>query len=226
MSYIEDIRNELYSSGKELYYSNMVGQDHLIKTADVKQAIIKNLIKKYYVVEDFSIDELDVYESVEMQLLYFGIGLKRLKSFEEKLQFIDKNANIARSWMTTDLCNQYLKNNNFAVFKPYFLKFKEKHGEYEIRFAYVIGLLFYKDMDNCKFFLDNFIKDDRYYVMMSMAWLLSYIAITDFEGVVDIIKSDKITLICKKKAISKIIDSFRISDEKKNYLRELRKELK
>ena len=65
-----------------------------------------------------------------------------------------------------------------------------------------------------------------YYVMMGAAWLLSVLYLTDKEVVLDYIKDGSIDIDTRLKTISKILDSFRVSKEEKQYLRILRGEIR
>ena len=62
--------------------------------------------------------------------------------------------------------------------------------------------------------------------MMVEAWLISIVAVYNFEATYKYLKESKINLKVKLKAISKCRDSFRISDDNKIKLRNLREELK
>lgn len=65
-----------------------------------------------------------------------------------------------------------------------------------------------------------------YYVMMGAAWLLSVLYLTDKAAVLDYIKDGSIDIDTRLKTISKILDSFRVSKEEKQYLRILRGEIR
>ena len=62
--------------------------------------------------------------------------------------------------------------------------------------------------------------------MMGAAWLLSVLYLTDKEVVLDYIKDGSIDIDTRLKTISKILDSFRVSKEEKQYLRILRGEIR
>ena len=64
--------------------------------------------------------------------------------------------------------------------------------------------------------------NEEYMVMMAQAWLLSVVAIC-FEDEVFEYLSNLVDMTLKRKAISKICDSFRYSMESKNRFKSLRK---
>ena len=224
---LDEFRFDLYQTlNPDLQYHNMIGLDHLIKGANTKTKYLKEAINKYYQKDDFNIADLDLNESVEMQIAYFGIGLKRLKTFREQMEFIYLNRNVPLSWMTTDLVNQYLKKVDFDIYLLYAKKLIKSSHPYAKRFAYVIGLKFYRLASSFDKIKELYLKDDNYYVMMAIAWNIAEYGISSFDDVIEVLKSDLITYNTKLKAISKMIDSFRISDEKKMILKNLRIQIK
>ncbi|MDD4123666.1 MAG: DNA alkylation repair protein [Bacilli bacterium] len=97
-------------------------------------------------------------------------------------------------------------------------------GPWESRFAL--------NMLTRHFLQDNYSKEilqiacsvttGEYYVDMGLAWFLSYALIYQYEDTIEILKSRILTKSVQKKTIQKAIDSYRISSEKKIFLKSLR----
>ena len=224
MMTLEQFDQLLFPNGKkEPIYSNMVGQDHLIKSIPTYSKDIECACKKAK--DDFDVELLPYNDIEEYQICYFKIQLMRIKDYKEQLDFIYSHSSIAKSWMTTDLCNKHLKHPSFDIYKPYFFKFIKLDGVYQRRFAYVLALKFAKDKAAVELFLNNIIDDDNYYVYMSEAWLIAGMGIYYFDLVKDFLINSHHSIILKKKAISKMIDSYRISDKQKEELKKIRNEL-
>ena len=85
----------------------------------------------------------------------------------------------------------------------------------------VLGLKFYKDKNILKI-LDYINKEEEYMVMMAEAWLIATIAITYPNEIYEFLKKTPLSTL-KLKAISKIKESYRISDEMKEKFVSLRK---
>ena len=66
------------------------------------------------------------------------------------------------------------------------------------------------------------IKSDEYYINMMIAWYLSTALVKQYDSTIGIIEEKKLDKWVHNKTISKAVESFRISDEKKNYLKTLR----
>ena len=68
--------------------------------------------------------------------------------------------------------------------------------------------------------------DESYYVQMAQAWLAAELAILEPETVYDWLDRNELKYNINGKAIQKICDSFRISDEWKEKYKQLRPELR
>ncbi len=215
----------LYPHGKgEGEYRNMVGIDHLILSCPLPIPHIKEVAAQV-VPTDFDIETIPVYDLVEYQIAYFMIGLSRIKDYKEQLSFIEEHSEVARSWMTTDLVNQYMKKRDFASFKGTFARLIKEKCVYQRRFAYVMGLPFAKEKEAAHYLLNQLKKDERYYVYMAEAWLLAEIGIYHFEEVYAYLEEGDLIIPLKRKAISKMMDSYRINNKDKDRLHALREKI-
>lgn len=68
-----------------------------------------------------------------------------------------------------------------------------------------------------------FQNDDEYYVQMAEAWLLSYLAVYAPEKTWNYLANSSLDYKIVGKAIQKICDSYRVSDEVKVKFKEIRK---
>ena len=189
-------------------------------TIGVKNPVLRELIKEHYKDKELRLEDFECSKYLEVDFIYFGIGLKRCKTIEEQLEFLDKNIKYAQSWAVTDTINHSLKKCSFDLFWNFFLSHYNNEHIYTRRFSYIFGLMFYKDEKILQIF--DYLHDfDEYMVMMAEAWLLATIAIVYPKQVFDLLK----TLTDQKlklKTISKICDSFRFTEEQKEYFKSLR----
>ena len=68
--------------------------------------------------------------------------------------------------------------------------------------------------------------DEEYYVQMAQAWLIAQLAISEPKAVYDWFPNNGLKYNINGKAIQKICDSFRISQDWKTEFKKLRPELK
>lgn len=182
---------------------------------------VKKIVKDHILDEELNVDDFVLGKYLEIDLIYFGLALSRIDKMEDKFKFLKKEIRKAKSWSITDTIPYYLRKCTYEEFWSFFLEAHKSKYTYERRMAYVLGLHFYKDerIIDVLSYINN---DEEYMVMMSEAWLLATVAIKKPNEVYSFLKNtDDATL--KRKTISKIVDSFRISEENKTKFKSLRK---
>lgn len=106
-----------------------------------------------------------------------------------------------------------------------FGKYLKSDKEFEIRFGVVMILSYYVEEQyldkNFKAF--DLIKNDAYYVQMAVAWAISICLIKFYDKTLDYLEKADLDKFTYNKAIQKAIESYRITDEQKEYLREKKK---
>ena len=193
------------------------------KVIGVKNPVLRQIIKDHKNDSELNTDDFKIGEYLEIDFIYFGLSLSRLKTNKDKLSFLNKKIRFARSWAITDTVATYFKKLNFEEYWSFFLKTYSSSHIYERRTAYVLGLKLYKD----KQILDviNFINEnENYIVMMAEAWVLATIAITYPKEIYEFLAKTK-DIVLTRKTISKICDSFRFDETTKEKFKQLRKEL-
>ena len=219
---LSSLRNDLYLNSysmNDFYVSNMVGTS--LKTRGTKVAHIKEVIKKYQNV-NLKLDDIPLDESVELTMCYFALSLLKCKTSEEQFCFLNEKVEFAESWVITDFIDQYVFDIPYKRYKSILKSFVSSKKEYKIRFAYVYLMRYYKSLKFSSI-QKYIINDERYYILMAQAWLIATYAVYSEDEVIQFLKSENISRKLRIKAISKIVDSFRISNDSKNRFIELRK---
>ena len=143
----------------------------------------------------------------------------RIKKLELVKNFIPEINN----WSVCDcFCSglKFVKDNRELVWnfiQPYF----KSKNEYDIRFAYVILLSYYIDInfiDKDLNLIDKF-KDQRHYTKMAVAWALSICYIKFPEKTLKYLKTSKLDNWTYNKSIQKICESLRVDKETKSLLK-------
>lgn len=66
------------------------------------------------------------------------------------------------------------------------------------------------------------VKSEEYYVNMAVAWYFSFALIKQYDSTIGLIESKTLSPWVQNKSIQKAVESYRISDERKDYLRTLK----
>ena len=212
--YLFEISDEKFAS-----FSKSLSNSEYISIG-VKNPTLKSIIKEHKNDENLRLEDFVLGKYLEVDFIYFGLAISRLKTSEEQLDFLYKNVKLIKSWAVTDTIPSFLKKFSFEQFEDFFFKSYKSKFLYQRRMAYVLGLKYYKDKRILNL-LDKFSLNEEYMVMMAEAWLLSFSAIYFENEIFNYLKSiDDIKL--KRKTISKIVESFRFINKSKEKFKSLR----
>lgn len=187
----------------------------------VKNPILRDIIKKHIKDDELLLENFELGKYLEIDFIYFGLAVSRLKTNKDKLNFLKENIHEAKSWAITDTVATYFKKITFEDYWAFFAGvFHSKHI-FDRRMAYVLGLKVHQDKKILNI-LHYINRNEEYMVMMAEAWLLATIAVKYPTEIYEFLENlDDLTL--KRKTISKISDSFRFDQQTKNKFKELRK---
>lgn len=121
---------------------------------------------------------------------------------------------------------QFKKNQENVI--PFIEKWLTANNPYTVRFAIVSLMNYFLTDKYIDYVLQkvSIIKSEHYYVNMAISWLLSVALINFYHKTYNLLINSKLSLFIKRKTIQKAIESYRITDEKKLELKNLRKNIK
>ena len=207
------------SDGKFAEFSKTLSNSDYI-VIGVKNPDLRTIIKEHIKDEELKLEDFETGKYLEIDFIYFGLGINRENGNKEKLEFLKNNIHKAKSCAITDTASTYLKKITFAEFWDFFISLYKSKNTFERRMAYVLGLKLYKEKEILQVL--NYINlKEEYMVMMAEAWLLATIAINFPNDIYNFLsKINDNTL--KRKTISKIVESFRIDEGTKSKFKGLR----
>ena len=163
------------------------------------------------------------YYFEENQLQIFIIS--RCKDFKTALTLTDTFLPYINNWATCDQLRPKIFTDNLPDLYAKCTKWINSEKTYSVRFA--IGLLL-------SYFLDDpfpvqstelvaSIKSDEYYVNMMIAWYFATALAKQWDAAISFLEENKLSVWVHNKTIQKAIESFRVTDEHKDYLRTLKR---
>lgn len=165
------------------------------------------------------------YEELMLQGMIIGFQTK--EPIEKVISRIKEFVPKINGWAVCDTFCAGLKITKkypkeiFCLIQKY-LKSKK---EFELRFSIVMLLDYYINdeyIDKVLEILGN-IKSDKYYVQMANAWAISEALVKYYEKTVKFLENCNLDKFTYNKAIQKAIESYRITNEQKDYLRSIKK---
>ena len=158
----------------------------------------------------------------ENQLHAFIIS--EMKDFYECVGCVDRFLPFVDNWATCDQMSPKIFKKHRQDLLGYIEKWISSGETYSVRFG--VGMLMEhflgEDFDHT--FLETVasIRSDEYYVKMMVAWYFATALAKQYEAAIPFIKDRQLDTWTHNKAIQKAVESYRITDEQKAYLRGLR----
>ena len=128
------------------------------------------------------------------------------------------------NWEVCDVIKPNIFKKDLNKVYEYVKVWVKSNDIYKIRFGIVTLLNYYLD-DYFNEDINNLvlsIKNDDYYIKMAISWYFSYALIKQWDKTINIIEEHKLDKFTHNKTIQKCIDSYRISEKDKKYLKNLK----
>ena len=211
---------------KEFHGGLCPGTENII---GVRVPVLRKYAQEQFKEKDWkqTIEEKDNQYNQKIMLQGMLIGQAKNEDINTILKYVEKYVPKIDNWAICDVfcaglkITKKYKKEMWNFIKKYLKSYKE----FEKRFAVVMILDYYIDEEYLEedFKIFDDIKHEGYYVKMAVAWAISLCLIKYYEDTIEYLKKSKIDNWTYNKAIQKAIESYRISDSQKNFLRKLKK---
>ena len=224
---LDEIRNELFKMQYTAYRDfnsklipavdkeSMIGvrtpelrkyAKQLAKREDIEE-FLHSLPHKYF-------DENQLHAFIVSEIKDFKNCVDKVNEF---LPYID-------NWATCDQLSPKVFKKYHKELITYIKEWLESDKVYTLRFG--IGMLMehFLDEDFDISYLETVsnIRSDEYYVNMMIAWYFATALAKRYENIIPFIENRRLDIWTHNKAIQKAVESYRISNENKEYLKRLK----
>lgn len=172
-----------------------------------RDAFLKSLPHKYY----------------EENLIHFFV-LSLMKDFDECVKAVEEFLPYVDCWPVSDQATPKPFRKNHEKLLPYIRKWIDSDHVYTARFGMRMLMNEFLGED----FKEEYLawiadkKGDDYYLQMMQAWYFATALAKQYDASVKYIEQRKLNEWVHKKSIQKAVESFRVSDEHKEYLKSFR----
>lgn len=224
---IEGIRETLFSLRDEGYRSF---QSKLIPTVDPERIIGVRTPTLRFFAKTISKETASAFLR-DLPHRYFdedqlhAFLLSDRKEFSDCLSGVKAFLPFVNNWATCDqLCPKVFKRNKAALL-PEIEKWIDSEKEYERRFGIKMLMDGFLEEDFDPSFLERVarVRSEAYYVKMMVAWFFATALAKQYDATIPYIENHLLDPWCHGRAVQKAIESFRIPEKKKEYLRSLRR---
>ena len=175
--------------------------------SDIREKFLNKLPHKYY----------------EENLVHFFI-LAMIKDFDECVEKVEAFLPYVDCWPVSDQATPKSFKKNHDKLLPYIKKWIASDHVYTSRFGMRMLMNEYLGDDFKEEYLELVAskKGDDYYLKMMIAWYFATALAKRYDESVKYIEERKLDEWVNKKAIQKAVESYRVSDEHKEYLKTFR----
>lgn len=147
------------------------------------------------------------------------------KDFDTCIALLEKFLPFIDNWATCDQLSPKVFKKNRQKLLPFIEKWLSSEKTYVIRFAIGMLMQHFLDDDFSPLYLEKVasIRSQEYYVNMMIAWYFATALAKQYESALPYITQNRLEKWTHNKTIQKAIESFRISQEQKDYLRTLKR---
>jgi len=175
--------------------------------SEERDAFLNDLPHKYY----------------EENLIHFFV-ISMIKDFDECIKRVEEFLPYVDCWPVSDQASPKSFKKNHEKLLPYIKKWIKSSHVYTARFGIRILMNEYLDKDFKEEYLKLVasVKGEEYYLKMMVAWFFATALAKQYNATIKYIKNRCLDPWIHKKTIQKAVESYRVSDEHKEYLKKFR----
>ncbi len=219
---IEEMADEKY---KEFHTGLCPNSNEIIGVrVPVLRNFAKNIVKNENIEEYLENALNNSYEEILLQGMVLGLWKTNIQNF---CMYLEKFIPKINSWAVCDVSVAGLKitKKNMEYMWLFLQKYLKSDKEFELRFAIVMMLDFYiteEYIDKVLEILNN-VKHKGYYVKMAIAWTIQVAFVKFPEKTFELLENNKIDDWTYNKALQKIIESYRVDEETKKIIKNMKR---
>lgn len=221
---INEIETELFALQDEKYRDFSAS---LIPTVDkscfigIRSPELRTLAKKYAKDERIEAFLTALPHKYQEENTLHGYMISLEKDFDKAIAETERFLPYINNWSVCDTTSPKVFAKNKPVLLGYIKKWIKSDETYTVRFA--IGMLMQhflgEEFETEQMELVISVDSEEYYIRMMQAWYMATALAKQYEAAFEVIKAKKLPKWTHNKTIQKAVESYRITDERKEILR-------
>lgn len=224
---IKQIEEELFAlqdKGYKEFQSKLIPNISKSEIIGVRTNLLRELAKRLIKQESINIFLHDLPHKYfdENQLHIFIVS--EIKDFNICILEAERFLPYVNNWATCDMFSPKCFEKNKEQLLPYIYKWTDSSKEYSVRFAIGLLMKYFLAEDFKEEYLNKVvsIKREEYYIKMMQAWYIATALAKNYSQTISILQKSVLDKWTHNRSIQKAVESFRISDEQKTYLKSLK----
>ena len=220
LSRLMEVKDDKYKSFQAKLVPNISADTILgIRTPEMK-----NIAKELFQSGDYESFLNDLpHKYYEENLIHFFV-ISMIKDFDICIKEVEKFLPYVNCWPVSDQASPKCFKKNHDKLLPYIKKWIKSKHVYTARVGIRMLMNEYLGDDFKEEYLDMVasVKGEDYYLKMMVAWYFATALAKRYDETVVYFENHKIDNWVHNKAIQKALESYRVTEEHKNYLRTLK----
>ena len=190
----------------------------------VRTPHIKEIVKEIFGTPEASkFLQILPHKYYEENLIHFFL-ISKIKDFDECIKEVERFLPYVDCWPVCDQASPLVFKKNHEKLLPYIKKWIKSNHIYTARFGIRMLMNEYLNDD----FRDEYlklvasVKSDEYYLKMMVAWYFATALAKQYDTTIKYIEKKCLDPWIHKRTIQKAVESYRVSDEHKEYLKKFR----
>lgn len=157
-----------------------------------------------------------------------GLLISEVKDFEECIRLTDEFLPYVDNWAVCDIMSPKCFKKNKKALMGKIKEWAKSSHIYTARFGIEMLMSHFLDEDFKAEYLKipAAVKSDEYYMNMMLAWFFATALAKQWDATIPYIEKQKLPVWVNNKTIQKAIESYRITDEQKTYLKSFKIKVK
>jgi len=153
-----------------------------------------------------------------------GFLIERLTDYDTVIRMLEDFLPYVDNWATCDLMSPKVFKKHLTELYGEIQRWLQSGRTYTVRFGIGMLMSFYLDDAFRPEILELVVsvRSEEYYVKMMIAWFFATALAKQYDAALPLIQDRRLEKWTHNKAIQKAIESFRVSEERKTYLRSLK----
>ena len=223
----EKIQAELFELQDEKYrdfHSKLIPDMEKENIIGIRTPVLRKYAKQFAKTEDAAAFLQDnphtYYEENNLHMML----ITSIKEYDKCLKEIEKFLPCIDNWATCDLPAPKCFAGHKEELLPHIKQWIHSGETYTIRYGIGMLMRLYLDEDFKPEYADLVagVTSEEYYVNMMIAWYMATALAKQWDAIIPYVEEHRFSDWVHRKTIQKAVESYRITDEQKGYLRSLR----
>lgn len=151
--------------------------------------------------------------------------IEEIREYDECIEELNRFLPFVDNWATCDMMRPKIFKKHLPELLTEIKKWLESDNTYAVRFGMECLMCYYLDDSFSPEYPEiiSKIRSDEYYIKMMQAWYFATALAKRYGEIVPYLENNRLDADTHNKTIRKVIESYRITDEQKSYLKTLKR---